>query len=80
MANVKLIFQGTKGSQTSETGLECYLNASNEIFIKIKDYDDSCYHNTQIICLDRDTAIKLHRELKKQISFFEVQEGGGQND
>lgn len=65
MANVKLLFSGTERSRTEETSLKLYSNAFNEIFIEIE--SDSFQH----ICLDKSTAIKLHRELKKHISFLE---------
>lgn len=69
MANVKLVFLGTEISKTQEHYLVCYHNKSNDIFIEIK--DDS--NIASFICLDRSTAIKLHRELKKQISFIEME-------
>jgi len=77
MANVKLIFQGTEDSKTNEIGLRCYVNTFDEISIVLEDYDcDHCY-NTQSISFDRSTAIKLHRELKKQISFLETEVKNG---
>lgn len=77
MANVKLIFQGTEQSSTNEMGLQCYLNSNNEIFIKIVDYECDHGYGTQLICLDKQTAIKLHRELKKQISFIREEVNNG---
>lgn len=77
MANVKLIFQGTEESSTNEIGLQCYSNSNNNIYISIKDYDCNQDYSIQHICLDKETAIKLHRELKKHISFLESE--GGQN-
>lgn len=67
MANTKLVFIGTENSQTDDHELVCYQNKSNEIYINISvpNYDDL------FICLDKSTSIKLHRELKKQISFIE---------
>lgn len=67
MANVKLLFNGTKTNGTEEHEIVCYLNAYNEIFIKISmpNWEDS------FISLDRNTAIKFHKELKKQISYIE---------
>jgi len=66
MSNVKLLFCGTTKSETEEHQLECYHNTNNEIYINISmpNWDYS------FICLDKSTAIKLHRELKKQISFI----------
>lgn len=65
MANVKLLFSGTHRSGTDDTSLQLYSNIHNEIFIEI---ESDSYQN---ICLDKSTAIKLHRELKKQISYLE---------
>ena len=70
MANVKLIFQGTENSGSSEVGLRCFVNCLDEITISVEDYDCDHTNNEQRISLDRETAIKLHRELKKQISFL----------
>jgi len=70
MANVKLIFNGTEKSETEEHSLICYSTANNEIYlnISIPHFEDS------FVCLDKSTAIKLHRELKKQISFLDDSE------
>ncbi len=72
MARTKLVFYGTDESKTSDTELTCYLNDKNQIFIQIEDTEND--YNSGFICLDKSTAIKLHRELKKQISY--IQEGG----
>ncbi len=66
---VKLVFYGTEKSNTDQTELTAYLNTKNEIFISIERED----YPANYICLDKATAIKFHRELKKQISF--IQEG-----
>ena len=66
MPNVKLLFCGTENSETNDRHLECFRNVNNEIFIQITPPD----HYFNWICLDKSTAIKLHRELKKQISFL----------
>lgn len=67
MANVTLVFSGTEKSKTQKHTLVCYHNTLNDIFIEITDDTDL----SSFICLNRSTAIKLHRELKKQISFME---------
>ena len=66
MPNVKLLFCGTERSETQQHQLECYYNINNDIYINI----DMPEGNYGFICLDKSTAIKLHRELKKQISFI----------
>lgn len=67
MANVKLVFQGSFESETHEHELVCFSNTQNNIYIEIaiQGFD------TSFICLNKSTAIKFHRELKKQISFLE---------
>jgi hypothetical protein len=67
MANTKLIFCGSQDSETQEHQLKCYANTKNNIYLSI---DTGNYYGNSFICLDRSTAIKLHRELKKQISFL----------
>jgi hypothetical protein len=67
MANVKLLFWGTERSQSSEHQLEVIANDKNEIYINI-DMDNE---NGSYICLDKMTAVRLVRELKKQIGYLE---------
>lgn len=63
MSNHKIIFFGTENSENHQ--LECYYNDNNEIFISI----DMNYNQTpDWITLDKDTAIKLTRVLKSEIS------------
>ncbi len=77
-ARVKTIFYGTEKSKTEDVELVCYVNSDNQIFIQIEDTSEGfAYDSVQFICLDKATAIKLHRELKKQISFIEE---GGENE
>ena len=66
MANVTLIFNGSEISETSETELKLYANKRNEIFISIDDYSMPPMY----ICLDKSTAIKLSKELRKQIALI----------
>jgi hypothetical protein len=64
---VKLVFYGTTDSGTYENELELFVNAENEIYISIT---DPGYPGTHI-CLDRETAIKLSKELRKQIALIQ---------
>ena len=68
MANVKVVFYGSVKSNTSEHSLNCYANASDEIFISI-DMDND-FPFASFISIDKETAIKLSRELRKQISLI----------
>jgi hypothetical protein len=63
---VKLIFYGSDKSETDEEQLRCYCNINNEIYLSI---------NEQFICLDKDTAIRLSKELRKQIALIQDEEG-----
>ena len=70
MARTKLVFYGTDKSKTTDVELVCYMNDNNQIFIEISDPTLDHSYNNQFICLDKATAIKLQRELKKQISYI----------
>jgi len=63
MENVKLVFVGTD----NETELQVFANNENNIFIDIQ--TEGYPHS--FITLNRATAIKLSKELKKQISYLE---------
>lgn len=68
MPNVKLIFSGTEQSSTESTQLQVYANSKNELYIEINDnYILPCC----CICLDKETAIKFSKEIRKQISYLE---------
>lgn len=63
---IKLVFQGTESSGTSENELQCYCNDKNEIFIAL-DVDGI----SNFICLDKETAVKLVKNIKLEISYIE---------
>ena len=67
MANVKMVFYD---GEKEKVELQCYATIENNVNICIE--DTSCEHNynIQIISLDKSTAIRLVRELKKQIGFL----------
>lgn len=67
MANVKLLFYGTAESGFHDTSVECYVSNSNHLVLSID--EGSCPAN--LIALDRETAIQLVKEMKKQISYLE---------
>jgi hypothetical protein len=70
MANVKLIFGGSDKYDCLEQTIECYVNADGGLYINIT-YDDLEYDDVRYTVLDKQTAIKLSRELRKQISLME---------
>jgi hypothetical protein len=68
MANVKLLFYGTEQSGTQEISIECFRNSYNEITIKI---DEGRNFPLSFISLDKQTSIKLSKELRKQIALID---------
>jgi hypothetical protein len=66
----ELVFQSTERSEIT-TNLVVRCNQFNEICIKIADPELNHDFNFQYICLEKDAAIKLAKELRKQISFLE---------
>lgn len=71
MADIDIIFKGSLDSGTEENQLQVFCNVSNNITISILDENNNNYGYPTIISLSKSTAIKFHRELKKQISFLE---------
>jgi hypothetical protein len=68
---VKLSFQGIEKSETNQNELECYRNVNENILILIKDTKCDYGDCRKWIELDKTTAIKLSRELRKQIALIE---------
>lgn len=77
MADIDIIFKGALESRTEENQLQVYCNISNNITISILDEKNNNYGYPTIISLNKETAIKFHRELKKQISFIESEVSNG---
>ena len=69
MANVKIVFYGSVESETEEHSLEVFANTKKQIYISIDANNGSEFYNSFIV-LDKETAIKFSRELRKQISFI----------
>jgi hypothetical protein len=70
MANVKLIFGGSKRQECFERTIECFVNTQGGLYINITDTECE-YNNQQFTVLDKETAVKFSRELRKQISLME---------
>jgi hypothetical protein len=62
----ELVFSSTERSNLNST-LITRVNIFNEIFIEINNEG----YPPSFICLDKETAIRLAKELRKQISFLE---------
>jgi hypothetical protein len=71
MANIKIVFNGTERSCTEEIEMQAYCNSHNEIYISLIPYGGGI-DSGEIICLDRNTAIKLVKNLKQEIAKMEV--------
>lgn len=74
MADVSVVFRGSINSSKPKNTLEVFANIQNRISITIT---DSFLVYPSVIELNKETAIKLHRELKKQISFLESEVNNG---
>jgi hypothetical protein len=70
MANVKLIFGGSPEHKCFERVVEVYVNQIGGLFIQITD-TESEFPNSQFTVMDKSTAVKFSRELRKQISLME---------
>jgi hypothetical protein len=69
--SIKLKFYGTQNSKTETQSLEAYCNENNEIYLNIKDENSNHGFDSQHICLDKETAIRLSREIRKQIALID---------
>ena len=67
---VELKFTSTERS-TQQSELKIHCNPYNEVYIHIKEIECSHDYCFQHICLDKQTAIKLAKELRRQISMLE---------
>jgi hypothetical protein len=74
MSNIKLVFLSSEKSEVNSE-MECFYNDKNEIFITI--YDSEDIYNQQFICLDKDTAVKFVKHLKREISYIESEVKNG---
>lgn len=70
MANVKLIFGGSAEYDCAEQTMQCYVNSDGGLYISIT-HDYLEYDDFRFTVLDKQTAIKLSKELRKQISLME---------
>lgn len=73
--NVKTIYCGD--DDTYKTELLAYANDKNQIFIRIYDPEEESSYYSQHIVLDKKTAVRLVKDLKRQISLLE---DGGTNE
>ena len=67
---VQLKFYGTESTNTNEHSLDVFVNSQLEITVRIKDESIDHDYNIQLVSLDKQTAIRLSRELRKQIALL----------
>ena len=65
-----ILFSGTEESKTDTHTMLCYANNNNNIYINI-DMNVSYEFDSAYICLDKQTAIRLAKELRRQIALLE---------
>lgn len=73
MANVKLCFYGSDDSKTENKFIQGYVNSNKGLYLNITDQDylptDTINHNH--VVLDKSTAVRLVKELKRQIALMD---------
>lgn len=68
MANFKEILFGSEKSKTQNVELECYQDVYDGIAVIITDTECEHDYNYQAIHLDKSTAIKLSKMLRREIN------------
>lgn len=68
---VQLKFYGTEKTNTENHSLEVFVNSQLEITVRIKDESVDHGYHIQLVSFDKQTAIRLSRELRKQISLLD---------
>lgn len=68
MENVQLKFHSTPETELN-TSLTCFANIKGDIAITISG-EDGNYDDIRMVSLNKPTAIRLVKELKKQINFI----------
>jgi len=72
---VVLVFSGTRDSGTDGTELSLYANENGQIYVQMKSQETKTLIHA---CLDKPTAVRLHKELRRQISFLEGEVNHGE--
>jgi hypothetical protein len=73
MANVKLVFCGDEQTENTKKEMQVYVNQYQKLYIEINDISDYAqgWDSLQYIVLDKQTAIKFSKELRKQIALID---------
>ena len=70
MERASILFGGS--DETKQHVLECFATQKSIVFTIDKHYGKDNKTEYAYICLDRSTAIRLSKELKRQIALLEV--------
>lgn len=70
MENVRLIFDSTEESGLN-TSIECFVNYKNKMVLDISHLNDLSFEK-RMVALDRPTAIRLVKNMRKAIQLMEV--------
>ena len=71
MANIKLFFCGANEAEQQEKQLQAFTNDKGLLFISIENGKGNLeVSGIQFTALDKSTAIRLSRELRKQIALM----------
>jgi hypothetical protein len=69
MERIKTIFCSSEKSGVNYE-MQCFKNTQNEIYIQIKNPEDE-REEFMFICLDKKTAVKFSKLLRREISYIE---------
>lgn len=67
MANIKTVLMPSERFE-GEIELQVYANQHNEIYIELNRTSEEPFYQYSFTCLDKNTAIKLVKILKSEIS------------
>lgn len=70
MANTRTMYFGSELSETNTHHIEAFANTNNEIYFCIKKDGLDSVIEPNFIVLDAKTAIKLVKDLKREIGFI----------
>jgi hypothetical protein len=73
MANVKLVFCGDEQTENTKKEMQVYINQYQKIYIQIDDTSERTqgWDSLEYIVLDKITAIRFSKELRKQIALID---------
>lgn len=70
MENVRRLFHGDTSLKYDKKTIEVYVNTKGKLFIEVRDFGIDLFPSQHTV-LDKQTAIKLSKELRKQIALMD---------